>query len=342
MIRRALRRSRGAALGPAADRRSRRSGDRRSVPCVGVVVALALGACSGDPAIRVTGAADGDADEGSGGGAGPDVDAGVDVDAGETGGGEGVPGTGDPTGGTGVPPGVGDVTLPPGARAGAYVGRLDDGAGVFVLDSAGRLIGLGERADGSAASWVAEFGEGTASGPALRFAHASVDGGGEGASPLGVRAGDGPELELVAGERVAGVSGDVEVALEASGRADLAPVTRASLAGRWSGGFRDCDSLGEHCSELRMTIDVDGLALSGASGVFTADDTDLFPVPMRGELVPLGDFAEIVFEWNTYDYAGVVHFVPGAGDRLVVIGYTDRELADHPVVAAVLGRAPGG
>ena len=90
-----------------------------------------------------------------------------------------------------------------------------------------------------------------------------------------------------------------------------------------------------------MTIDVDGLGLSGSSGVLTADGTDLFPVSMSGELVPLGDFAEVVFEWNTYDYFGVVHFVPGEDDRIVMIGHTDRELADHPVVAAVLGeRAP--
>ena len=80
--------------------------------------------------------------------------------------------------------------------------------------------------------------------------------------------------------------------------------------------------------------------LSGSSGVFTTDGTDLFPVSMSGAFVPLGDFAEVVFEWNTYDYTGVIHFLPGETDRLVMIGRSDRELADHPVVAMVLTRVP--
>jgi len=306
-------------------------------PLPAVLVATLLGACSGEPAVRV--------DNGTAAGGGDDVVAGGG-DAPDSGAGEG--GTPDaPDREPGVP-GEDVAALPPGSRAGAYAGRIDGGSGVFVLDRDERLIGLATRPDGSGMSWFADFGAGTASGPALRFEHAAADAASGGAeagaadtsSPLGTSAGEGPELGLVDGERIAVVSGDTVVELDAAGRGGLAPVTRASLAGAWRGEHRDCDSLGEHCSRFVMTLDIADNVLAGSSGVLTADGTDLFVVPMSGTLVPLGDFAEVVFEWNTYDYAGVVHFVPGESDRIVLIGYTDRELADYPVVAAVLTRTP--
>ena len=305
-----------------------------------LLCALLLGACSGDPA-----GGDDAPDDATVGDGGAGATTGGAGGGGNQGGTSGGAAGGAADGGTGTATGaapddaIPPDPLPPGARAGAYVGRLDDGEGVLVLRRDGRLVGLTERADGSAVSWVADFGAGTESEAAERFVHAAGRDAARGTfAPLSRADGRGPELGLVDGERIGAVGPGATVALEASGRADLAPLGVAALAGRWSGEHTSCDSLGERCARTRVTLDVDGTAMTGSSGVFVADGVDVYPVPISGRFAPLGDFAEVDFVWNTYGYAGALHFLPGESDRFVLVGATDRELADHRVFAVVLER----
>lgn len=240
--------------------------------------------------------------------------------------------------------------LPAGTRSRAYTGTVGDNTGVFFLDDINRLIGLMGNAQGEAHSIRVNLDASTQRATQVReFAHRreSTRTGfqllpfnefGSGRSEEEALRTSDATLEVIDGQRITSIGGELNINLNPASSAELLPVSATSLQGTWVGGYTLCDALNENCSQFTLQFSVDGNELSGRSATVAADGTDLLPTQVSGSLSQRGDVMAVSMRWNTYAYDGFLYVDVENTTQLMLVATTDSEIADHRMLVSSLVR----
>jgi hypothetical protein len=242
------------------------------------------------------------------------------------------------------------ATLPAGTRAQAYAGSYGDGEGVFVINDDDRLIGLVESTGDQSLSVRADLNldASPADATVSQFVHerqtsinSQISAKITSAFARQVGSDFQSSLELVDGQQINSLGGDIDFSLQVSEASTLVPVSAASLQGQWSSDFAVCDSNGEQCSRQVFSFQVSGVNFDGAAGVIARDGTDLLPSPISGSLAQRGHVVDVELLWNTYRYKGFAFVKQSQPDQLYLVLTTDSEIADARMLALTLARLQG-
>ncbi len=254
-------------------------------------------------------------------------------------------GTGSDTAGTTAGTTGGDTTTggttgggEPGGRSGAYIGTMNAGRGVYVIDNNNYLSGLSIAADGSATSVFGSIGaDSRYSGPLTVVQHPA----GAGSVPAfgnGDRLADDYQaptftFDIVDGQSISG--GDVNLVY--AGGSELTPVTAGALDGTWGSNYEfGCEA--SNCHVLETSVIINGTSVSGSTRYKPIDGDYGEPLPINGTISEFGGVALLSFIWRESDaYQGIAYFSLDDPTQLVFLG-TSTENVENPTIAALLTR----
>lgn len=239
------------------------------------------------------------------------------------------------------------AALPAGTRAQAYTGLYGGGNGVFVINDDDRLIGLVESTGSQSLSVRADLNLSASPSTTIlsQFVHeqqpsvnSQIDS--TITSAFARQAGSDfqTSLDLVDGQQVNSIGGDIDFSLQVSETSTLLPVSAATLQGQWSSYFAVCDSNGEQCSAQIFSFQISGDNIDGTAGVIASDGTDLLPSPISGNLAQRGHVVDVELLWNTYRYRGFAFVRQSQPAQLSMVLTTDSEIADERMLALTLAR----